>query len=104
MIKEIMTSEGKFFKELNGVKAVPTDPNGYLAYQTDLTIGAPNCAIYNNPAYLYGRVTLHGTKGYMAKVANDWCFIAESAVKIVGGVKSASIKLLHRFSVRKAVY
>ena len=61
MIKEIMTSEGKFFKELNGVKAVPTDPNGYLAYQTDLTIGAPNCAIYNNPAYLsvsYTHLTL----------------------------------------------
>ncbi|CCI81645.1 hypothetical protein [Lactobacillus hominis] len=103
MIKEIMTSEGNYFKELNGQRAVPTSDVNYVPYQTDLTASTPTNALYIDSIQVYGRANLNNNKGYIAKIGSQWGFVYENAVRLVGGVKSTFIKLLHRFSLRGVV-
>ncbi|WP_276804869.1 hypothetical protein [Lactobacillus hominis] len=105
MIKEIMTSEGIFKKSLAGKKVEMLGSYVYIqpeqSYADDDRLYVPN--EFPNAQF---EIAFELGDFYLLKITRyrDWYYWAEKAdVKILGGVKSAFIKLLHRFSLRGAV-
>lgn len=105
MIKEIITSEGLFKKSLVG-KSVSLNFN--TLYVRPETSFDSSKIVHLNDSYQYNCSIVGEIEDWFyiqakAQYRTEYGWIQKNNVEILGGVKSAFIKLLHRFSLRKAV-